>query len=98
MVQATTVLKKWGNSQGVRIPREACGMLGIDVGARADVAIDPVASTVTMKFEHTRPERRYSRHRRMSLEEIVSERGGTWDGMKAHGEEITGSVGAEVAE
>ena len=89
-MQAT--LTKWGNSQGLRIPVEACEALGIGVGTRAEMQVDPATSTITLHFE--RPQRRYARHRKMTLEEFA----GNWTGGKV-GQEWGGSdVGAEVVE
>ena len=89
-MQAT--LTKWGNSQGLRIPVEACEALGISVGAHAEMQLDPANATLTLRFE--RPERQYARHRKMSLEEFAS----GWSGGKV-GEEWGGcDVGAEVVE
>ncbi len=87
-MQATLV--KWGNSQGLRVPVEACEALGVSVGACADMQVDPATSTLTIRFEQ--PERHYARHRKMSLEEFAS----GWTGGRV-GEEWGGpDVGAEV--
>lgn len=86
----TGTLAKWGNSQGIRIPKEACELLGIQVGATAHIEIDRAKSELILKFP--RPEQKYSRSRKVSLEELCSE----WNGEKV-GEEWGGpDVGAEV--
>lgn len=92
MTEAT--LTRWGNSQGIRIPKETCGLLGIAPGARAEVSVDPAASTMTLRFERTEAPRRYSRARKRTLEELAEERG--WDGERAGAEWIGADVGAEV--
>lgn len=85
-----TILKKWGNSQGFRIPREACNALGVDIGSIADVELDENNATITIRFE--KPGRKYKRNRKVSIEELAS----GWDGGKT-GEEWGGEdVGAEV--
>lgn len=86
----TGTLAKWGNSQGIRIPKEACELLGIQVGATAHIEIDQAQSEIVLRFP--RPEQKYSRSRKVSLEELCSE----WNGGKV-GEEWGGAdVGAEV--
>ncbi len=86
----TGTLAKWGNSQGIRIPKEVCELLGIRVGATANMEIDQAKSELILKFP--RPEQKYSRSRKVSLEELCSE----WNGEKI-GEEWGGpDVGAEV--
>ena len=42
-------LTRWGNSQGLRVPLEACNALGVTVGARAELQVDPATSTLTVK-------------------------------------------------
>ena len=89
-MQAT--LTRWGNSQGLRVPLEACNALGVTVGARAELQVDPATSTLTVKFEQ--PTRRYARHRKMSLEEFAA----GWSGGKVGKEWGGPDVGAEVVE
>ena len=38
---ATTKLNKWGNSQGVLIPKKVCESAGFQVGDRVEVAVNP---------------------------------------------------------
>ena len=89
-MQAT--LTRWGNSQGLRVPLEACNALGVTVGARAELQVDPATSTLTVKFEQ--PTRHYARHRKMSLEEFAA----GWSGGKVGKEWGGPDVGAEVVE
>lgn len=85
-------LTRWGNSQGLRVPLEACNALGVTVGARAELQVDPTTSTLTVKFEQ--PTRHYARHRKMSLEEFAA----GWSGGKVGKEWGGPDVGAEVVE
>ncbi|MBQ9057731.1 MAG: hypothetical protein IJ125_00945 [Atopobiaceae bacterium] len=86
----TTTLSKWGNSQGFRLPKEVCDLLGIGLGAEAEVSVDTIASKVTLSFEQ--PKRKYHRSRKVSIEELCA----NWQGGKI-GEEWGGpDVGAEV--
>ena len=52
-------LTKWGNRQGFRVPKEACDLLGVDVGARAKMVVDPVNSQLLITFEQ--PKRKFQR-------------------------------------
>ena len=45
-----TTLAKWGNSQGFRFPKELCKMLGIGLGAEAEIRVDAPKSQVTLTF------------------------------------------------
>lgn len=86
------VLSKWGNSKGIRFPSEICNELGIGVGSVARIEVNEADCSVTFTF--TKNRNRYSRNRKMTLEEFV----GDWEGEKI-GEEWLGSdVGAEVVE
>lgn len=83
-------LVKWGNSQGLRIPRRVCDSLGITVGSKAEYDLDIEASTITVHF--SKPKRKYTRSRKVSMEELMA----GWEDGKA-GEEWGGpDVGAEV--
>ena len=87
-----TTVAKWGNSQGLRIPREICNSLGIEAGTKADIDIDLTNSCLIVKFD--KPKSRYSRNRKVSMAELTKD----WNGEKA-GEEWGGDdVGAEVVE
>lgn len=84
------ILSKWGNCRAVRIPSEVCAQLGVDAGSVADLSFDAEAGVVTLAFE--KPERRYSRSRKMTLREFAA----GWTGDKV-GEEWGGAdLGAEV--
>ena len=86
----TTTLSKWGNSQGFRMPKEVCELLGIVVGSVAEMRVDASNSQVTLTFP--KAERKYRRNRKVSMEELCA----GWDGGKV-GQEWGGpDVGAEV--
>lgn len=86
MSQAT--LAKWGNSQGVRIPREFCDLVGAKVGDPIAIEYDSTRNALVLSFE--KPSTRYQRNRKMTLEEFAGE----WAGGKI-GEEMPGTVGEE---
>lgn len=85
-----TTLGRWGNSNAVRVPAEACEELGIQPGSRAEIDVDPRNSVLILKFKGGG--KRYARSRRMSMEEFAA----GWDGGKV-GEEWGGpDVGKEA--
>lgn len=61
-------LVKWGNSQGLRVPKEACDLLGIDLGAKAKMVVDSASSQLLITFEQ--PKRQFQRTRKVSIEEL----------------------------
>ena len=63
-----TTLSKWGNSQGFRVPKEVCELLGIGLGSKADMAIDVANSRMTLTFEQ--PDCTFRRTRKVTLEEL----------------------------
>lgn len=63
-----TSLAKWGNSQGCRFPKELCKLLGIDLGAEAEIRVDAPNSEVTLTF--VQPERKFHRTRKMTIDEL----------------------------
>jgi antitoxin component of MazEF toxin-antitoxin module len=86
---ATATLSKWGNSQGVRIPKEICDIVGARLGATANIRANQEASEITLTFEH--PNAVYNRNRKVSMQELCE----SWSGGKV-GEEWAGhDVGAE---
>ena len=63
-------LGKWGNSQGVRIPKDVCDLLGLKIGAPMRLDVNQAASQVTLTFE--KPRRLYARTKKVSLEELCA--------------------------
>lgn len=87
-----TTLGRWGNSNAVRVPAEVCEWLGIRPGSRAEIDVDAKNSALIIRFG--RGGKRYSRSKRMSMEEFAA----GWDGGKT-GEEWGGpDTGAEVVQ
>lgn len=85
-------LAKWGNSQGVRIPKEVCERLGAKVGDPVQLSVDEARGRVTIIFEYD--SRIYHRSKKMTMEELCA----GWTGGKV-GEEWGGpDIGAEVVE
>ena len=84
-----TKVQKWGNSQGVRIPKEACDAAGIKVGDIVEISYEP--GSVTLRVA---PDRGYRRSGRRTLAEICA----GYEGERVGTEWIVGSVGSEVVE
>lgn len=87
-----STLSKWGNSQGIRIPKEICDLLGVGIGSSAKIEVDQAQSRMTVSFDV--PERKYRRNRKVSLAELCGE----WEGEKVGGEWGGPDVGAEVVQ
>ncbi len=84
-------LVKWGNSQAVRVPKEVCELLGLEIGATGTMEVDVDERRVTITFEQLRPSPRYKRRSNATLEELAV----GWAGGKV-GEEWGGAdVGSE---
>lgn len=63
-------LKKWGNSQGVLIPKQLCEYLGIAVGDRLE--IEEEQEGIMMRPA----KKRFTRSRKLTATELFSQ----WDG------------------
>ena len=83
---------KWDGSQEIRTPSSIYELLGISMGARAEVAAGPATSTLTVRFE--KPAGGSARHRKMTLEEFAA----GWTGGKVGRERCGPDVGAERVE
>lgn len=63
-----TTLQRWGNSQGVRLPKSIIESLGIAVGASVNVEVSKDNSQITIKpTKESRPIR--GRHR---IEDLIA--------------------------
>lgn len=89
---ATTMLNKWGNGQGIRIPKDVCDSLGVKIGTRATLEVDEAENIISLRFD--KEPAKYQRRSKMTMRELA----GQWTGDKV-GEEWGGpDVGAEVVE
>lgn len=86
----TATLAKWGNSQGIRFPKDVCERLGLHIGSTVDMRIDEAKSEIILSFPEDN--RKYSRNRKVTLEELCS----GWTGGKVGEESIVCDVEAEV--
>lgn len=72
-----TRLAKWGNSQGFRFPKELCKMLGVGLGAEAEIRVDAPKSQVTLTF--AQPDKKFRRTRKVTIEELFEGYDGTYE-------------------
>ncbi|MCL1846538.1 MAG: AbrB/MazE/SpoVT family DNA-binding domain-containing protein [Coriobacteriia bacterium] len=85
---ATATLTKWGNSQGVIIPKNICRAAHFNIGDSALIAVDDKGRII---LEHKETPT-YTRRRVMSLEEFAA----GWSGERIGEEWGDADVGAEV--
>ena len=88
-----TTLVKWGNSQAVRIPKEACEQLDLVVGATGTMSLDIDSHRIIITFEELHPRPKYRRKSHATLEELAQgwagERvGEEWGGPDVGNEEV----------
>lgn len=84
-----TTLQRWGNSQGVRIPKQLVERIGVSIGSEVLISLSNDQSTITIApVQDSRPVR--GRHRIEDL--IAASRPDAFDG----GESWTNSQGKEV--
>lgn len=62
---STVTAQKWGNSLGVRIPKEAADRIGIDQGSEMEINVIGSESTITLKPK--KPQKKYT------LEELLAQ-------------------------
>ena len=74
--RAQTTLQKWGNSQGVRIPKELCEQAGITVGS--PVVIEYDSGVISIRAVRERP--RYAPARKVDLDELFAGYEGVYRG------------------
>ena len=72
-----TTLSKWGNSQGFRVPKEVCDLLGIALGSKAKVSVDAANSQLTLTFDQ--PSRSFRRTRKVTIEELFEGYAGEYE-------------------
>ena len=72
-----TTLQRWGNSQGVRIPKQLIERMGIVIGSQVAVSLSDDLSTITISpTQDTRPVRGHHR-----IEDLIAEsRSDSFDG------------------
>ncbi|MBR3316947.1 MAG: AbrB/MazE/SpoVT family DNA-binding domain-containing protein [Atopobiaceae bacterium] len=85
---AESKVVKWGNSQGVRIPRSMCDAVGIGVGDTLHLMVE--GHTIVISAVQDRP--RYKRRGNRTIEEVFA----GYEGPPMGDEWIHGRVGAEV--
>ncbi len=78
-----TTLQRWGNSQGVRIPKHLVERMGVDIGSELLVALSDDSNRIIITpIQDVRPVR--GRHRIEDL--IAASRSNSFDGRESWGE------------
>ncbi|GKV70127.1 multidrug transporter MatE [Sporosarcina sp. NCCP-2716] len=62
---STITAQKWGNSLGIRIPKEAAARIGIEPGSELELEVLGDGNTITLKTK--KPKKKYS------LDELLSQ-------------------------
>lgn len=62
---STVIAQKWGNSLGIRIPKEAADRIGIDQGSEIELYVTGNEKTITLKPIKLR--------KKYTLEELLSQ-------------------------
>ena len=52
---STTKLNKWGNSQGVIIPKHLCDYIGLQVGDQLEVTVNSKTGTIELAQKEPTP-------------------------------------------
>lgn len=74
-ISATATLSKWGNSQGVIIPKSICEPLGLVAGDKLELSISEADGSIEMT-----PVRRHAtRTRKLSAQEVFAGWNGTYE-------------------
>ena len=69
-IMPTATLNKWGNSQGIIIPKSACSLIGINIGDELNLEV------TKNHIEITPVKQTYSRTKKLTAEEVFAE----WNG------------------
>lgn len=64
----TTTLQKWGNSQGIRLPKPLVKALGLEESAEVELTLDPERDAIVLTAAKSSPKIR-GRHR---IEDLVA--------------------------
>ena len=62
---STVTAQKWGNSLGIRIPKEAAEFLGINQGTHLELTVEKNKNSISLKPKKVR--------KKYSLEELLSQ-------------------------
>lgn len=86
MATATATFSKWGNSQGVIIPKSICEPLGLAVGDKLELSISEEGGSI----EITPVRRHAARTRKLSAQEVFA----GWEGGYELPADLAGESGA----
>lgn len=62
---STVIAQKWGNSLGIRIPKEAADRIGIEQGSEIELYVSGSENIITLKPKKTK--------KKYTLEELLSQ-------------------------
>jgi antitoxin MazE len=62
---STVIAQKWGNSLGIRIPKEAADKIGIEQGSELELCITENEKVITVKPKKSK--------KKYTLEELISQ-------------------------
>ena len=88
MVTSSTV-SKWGNGQGIRIPKIVCDTVGVEIGDPFEMRVTN-ENTLVISF----PKKAYRRNKKVTIDELFTNKKGNWDSEEFWGKD----VGLEVVE
>ena len=83
---ATATLSKWGNSQGVIIPKSICEPLGLVAGDKLELSVSETGGSI----EITPIRRHATRTRKLSAQEVFAD----WDGSYELPADLASETGA----
>lgn len=83
---ATATLSKWGNSQGIILPKAICDAMGLAVGDKLNLAI------AENRIEIKPAKRSYHRARKLSAEDVFSQ----WQGEYEAPSDFPKAIGNEI--
>ena len=86
METASATLSKWGNSQGIIIPKSICEPLGLAAGDKLELSISETGTSI----EVTPVRRHTARARKLSAREVFE----GWDGDYELPADLVGEPGA----
>ncbi|MCL2137458.1 MAG: AbrB/MazE/SpoVT family DNA-binding domain-containing protein [Coriobacteriia bacterium] len=84
-----STLSKWGNGQGIRIPKAICEQIGASIGDAVDIRVDH-DNTLILVF----PKTKYQRRKKSTIDDLLKNQNSDFTSDDPWGDDI----GAEVVE
>ncbi|MCL2137303.1 MAG: AbrB/MazE/SpoVT family DNA-binding domain-containing protein [Coriobacteriia bacterium] len=86
-MNSISTLEKWGNGQGVRIPKAICEQIGATIGDTVVIKVDE-DNTLVLVF----PQTKYQRHMKSTMDDLLMNLSDYFTSVELWGDDI----GAEV--